>query len=156
MCILCFDTSGELIQLHSDEAIRCLIPTIVNKYFGILLMDQPLHGDICRKCWCRIDLFETFYRNIEDLHASVVCHEPMIVDTLSVIVDDVKDEIEPHQYDDVFQDCSGFFDGKCPFVKPLSLTNARANGNEIGVLILLFYQQATTRLNRKTQTPKIL
>lgn len=112
MCILCFDISGELIQLHSDEAIRGTISTIVNKYFGKLLTDQPLHGDICRKCWCRIELFHTFYRNIEDLHANVVCHEPMIVDTLSVIVDDVKDESEPNQFDDVFQDCGDYFDGE--------------------------------------------
>lgn len=105
MCLLCFETSGDLIHLGSDEAIKQEIPSIVFKYFCVFFESQPLDGEICRKCWCRIELFHSFYQRIEEIQSSVVRSEPIIVNTLDI--NEMKNEELDH-FDDIFGSCDDF------------------------------------------------
>lgn len=112
VCLLCLESVGELIPLNSDEAVKCIMPKIIFNHFHTLFMEKPLMGEVCRKCWYSIDLFQCFYDHIERVHLAAnaalngstsFAH----VDTVDYDDnDDVKHEID--QLGDVFEDCVAF------------------------------------------------
>lgn len=115
VCLLCLESAGELIPLNSDEAVRCTMPAIIFTYFHTLLMEKPLVGDICRKCWCRIEIFQCFHDHIEKVHlaANASLHETDILNTSFAHIDEVNydDSDVKHDIDhlgDVFEDCVAF------------------------------------------------
>lgn len=51
---------------------------------------MPCDGIVCRKCWCQIELFHSFYRRIENIHKH---EETVFVDTLLPIKDEETDSL---------------------------------------------------------------
>lgn len=54
--------------------------------------NEPKEGIICRKCWCHIEIFHSFYTRIESIHSVSFRQETVFVDTLLNMKYECEDE----------------------------------------------------------------
>lgn len=58
----------------------------------IYRQEEPKTGYICRKCWCKVDIFHQFYLQIEEIQSA--CYKSEYVEQIKcdVLSDDTKED----------------------------------------------------------------
>lgn len=114
-CSLCYESKDSLIDFESDEAKQLYIANILYKHFPFcfivskiystyveftfeilnrfILQEEPKYGQVCRKCWCKVDIFHQFFVRIEEIQGVCYRNEHIASNKCDTTSNDTKDLI---------------------------------------------------------------
>lgn len=73
---------------------------------------EPQCGEICRKCWLKVQMFHVFYQRIEEIQMTVIKIQPTIVENLAFptkIESNSNDSIDYHHTNELEQQKDSLF-----------------------------------------------
>ncbi|XP_031641089.1 zinc finger protein 454-like isoform X2 [Contarinia nasturtii] len=97
VCLLCFETSGDHINLSGVEGSISQISSIVYKYFQFMFESEPAQGEICRKCWIKVDMFHAFYQHIEEIQSNLIKSDPLVAENLDIKSEDTLSHMQKEE-----------------------------------------------------------
>lgn len=69
------------------------------------MQSEPVDGEICRKCWMKVEMFHVFYQQIKEVQNTMTNLDPLVVDTQFKVDDSSqfapKDEIKYKRTEDI-------------------------------------------------------
>lgn len=97
VCLLCFECTGDHISLSSAEGDKSMISSVLFKYFRFMFESEPVDGEICRKCWMKVEMFHSFYQQIEEIQTTMIKLDPLIVENLNIQmkIEDSTSRVQP-------------------------------------------------------------
>lgn len=115
VCLLCCECGVDDISLSSSEGVRSNISSVLFKYFRfvfevnkslftqhfkaivqysfIVSQCEPVYGEICRKCWIKVEMFHVFYEHIEEIQTTLMKVDPLVVVSTDFNVEDEDSSI---------------------------------------------------------------